>query len=215
MSSYPSRRLDPSVVGPGARSRRMRQWVAICCAAADHTTREGAAIPPIVGELAGVGRRAAVREVFATVAIAALGSSLVWMQPWKLLVRTTLDETLPPVAHTAYEGHFINRVHRTTGTARIMTLLDGRRILRLENLRTTQGPQLRVWLSDARVANGARGFRGVGRHQYVDVGALRANRGNTNYAVPDDADIDDLSSVLLWCRRFGVAFGTAQLHRIE
>jgi hypothetical protein len=74
------------------------------------------------------------------------------LQPWNLFSRTAIDETLPPGAQTAWLGQFANRIHRTSGTVRLVTLLDGRRILRIENLHTTQDPQLGVWLSDARRA---------------------------------------------------------------
>jgi hypothetical protein len=43
-----------------------------------------------------------------------------------------------------------------------------------------------------------------GRSPHIDLGPLRANRGNTNYAVPGDADTARISSVILWCNRFGV-----------
>jgi hypothetical protein len=75
-----------------------------------------------------------------------------WLGPWKLFSRTTFDETLPRGAQTVWLGQFASRIHRTSGTVRLVTLLDGRRILRIENRHTTQGPQLRVWLSDARRA---------------------------------------------------------------
>jgi hypothetical protein len=143
----------------------------------------------------------------------ALPVALRWLQPWKLFSRTTIDETLPPGAQTARLGQFTSRIHRTSGTVRLVTLLDGRRILRIENLHTTQGPQLRVWLSDARVVNDGNRFRRFGRSPHIDLGPLRANRGNTNYAVPGDADTAGISSVILWCSRFGVPFGAAQLHR--
>lgn len=44
------------------------------------------------------------------------------------------------------------------------------------------------------------------------LGRLRANRGSAGYAVPDEADTDALTSVILWCERFSVSFGAAQLH---
>ncbi len=39
-----------------------------------------------------------------------------------------------------------------------------------------------------------------------------ADHGNTNYTVPGDADAARVSNVILWCSRFGVPFGVAQLH---
>ncbi|WP_457142388.1 DM13 domain-containing protein [Mycobacterium sp. URHB0021] len=71
---------------------------------------------------------------------------------------------------------------------------------------------MRVWLSDARVLNGGTRFRRFGRSRHIDLGPLRANRGNTNYVIPGDADTAGINSVILWCNRFGVSFGAAPLH---
>jgi hypothetical protein len=177
--------------------------------------RGGAQGPPtICADRANVGcgfTRRGVREALAGVALAV---ALWWLEPWKLFIRARIDETLPPGAQTVCLGQFSSHIHRTTGTARLVTLIDGLRILRMENLHTTQGPQLCVWLSDARVGNGGNRFRRFGRSQHLDLGPLRANRGNTNYAIPRDADTAGVSSVILWCNRFGVSFGAAQLHHL-
>jgi hypothetical protein len=134
-----------------------------------------------------------------------------WLEPWKLFIRTSLDETLPHGAQTKRVGHFTSHIHQTTGTARLLTLPDGTQIMRVENLHTTQGPQLRVWLSDTRVADGGSRCRKLRRSNHIDLGPMRANRGNANYGIPADADIAGISSVNLWCARFGVSFGAAQL----
>jgi hypothetical protein len=85
-------------------------------------------------------------------------------------------------------------------------------ILRLENLHTTLGPRLRVWLSDTPVDHAGFPWRKFAHRTHIDLGRLRANRGNVDYAVPNDADTDALSSEILWCERLSVSFGAAQLH---
>ena len=153
------------------------------------------------------------RGILAAFVVVAAPMALWWLQPWKLLIRTTIDDALLPDARTVYSGQFTSHIHRTTGTARLVTLPDDQRILRIEQLHTTQGPQLRVWLSDARVVNGGRRFRRFGRSRHIDLGPLRANRGNTNYVIPGEADTAGINSVILWCNRFGVSFGAAPLRR--
>lgn len=158
------------------------------------------------------GRRFAPRLVARTaLVVVAMPVALWWLAPWKLLIRTTIDELLPPGAQTTQLGEFTSHIHRTSGAARLATLPDGSRILRLENLHATSGPQLRVWLSDARVAHGRSRFRSFGRSHHTDLGPLRANRGNANYAIPEDVDTAGVGSVILWCARFGVSFGAAEL----
>jgi Electron transfer DM13 len=148
------------------------------------------------------------------IAIVGLPVALWWLQPWKLLIRTTADERLPSGAQTTCCGEFTGHIHRTSGVARLITLGDGTQILRLENLHTTLGPRLHVWLSDTPVADARFPWRKFAQSSHIDLGRLRANRGNADYAVPNKADTDALSSVILWCERFGVSFGAAQLHPV-
>ena len=55
------------------------------------------------------------------------------------------------------EGSFISHEHATTGTVRILELPDGSRVLRIEGLDTSDGPDLKVWLSDQPVIDGVDG----------------------------------------------------------
>jgi hypothetical protein len=96
--------------------------------------------PPICADRRNVGPGFTLALV-----MVALPVALRQLQPWKLFSKTTIDETLPPGAQTAWLGQFTSRIHRTSGTVRLVTLLDGERILWIANLHTTLGPQLRVW----------------------------------------------------------------------
>jgi hypothetical protein len=66
---------------------------------------------------------------------------------------------------------------------------------------------------DARVMNDGNRFRRFGRSPHIDLGPRRANHGNTNYAVPRDPDTARISSVILWCSRFGVPEGITARYR--
>ena len=105
------------------------------------------------------------------------------------------------------EGTFISHEHPTAGTARIITLEDGSRVLRLVGLDTDNGPDLKVWLAAAPVIEGRDGWFVFDDDEYLSLGALKGNKGNQNYPIPDDADISDLTSVTIWCERFSVSFG--------
>ena len=85
-------------------------------------------------------------------------------------------------------------------------LADGRKVLRLQDLDTSDGPDLHVWITD-QPSGGRWGSYDDGR--YVKLGMLKANRGNQNYVIPADAELTGLTSVVIWCDRFNVAFGTA------
>ncbi|WP_436758186.1 DM13 domain-containing protein [Streptosporangium sp. V21-05] len=108
-------------------------------------------------------------------------------------------------------GTFVSHEHETEGRARVLELPDGSRVLRIEDLDTSDGPDLRVWLSDQPVKKGNAGWFNLDDGEHLELGELKGNRGNANYAVPAGADLGSLRSVTIWCKRFGVSFGAAAL----
>ncbi|MFC6083294.1 DM13 domain-containing protein [Sphaerisporangium aureirubrum] len=165
--------------------------------------------------------------------VLALGfaGALYLFQPWRLFTTVRVDEPVPPAAaappvagaessapatesaapEVIATGRFVSHEHATSGTARILRLADGSRVLRVEDLDTSDGPDLRVWLSDQPVKEGTAGWRVFDDGAWVELGALKGNQGNANYAIPADADLGELTSVTIWCRRFAVSFGAAAL----
>ncbi|MFC0624331.1 DM13 domain-containing protein [Kribbella deserti] len=112
---------------------------------------------------------------------------------------------------TLAKGSFITHEHDTSGTARIVQLADGSRVLRLEGLDTSDGPDLKVWLSDAAVREGKAGWHVFDDGRYENLGRLKGNKGNQNYAIPAGVDLKNFTSVSIWCDRFNVSFGAAKL----
>jgi hypothetical protein len=104
-------------------------------------------------------------------------------------------------------GTFVSQEHKTTGTARVLDQ-NGDRLLRLEGFSTSDGPDVHVWLSAAKAGGDWHSYDD-GRH--VSLGKLKATDGNQNYAIPADVDLAGLTSVVIWCDRFDVAFGSAPL----
>ena len=88
---------------------------------------------------------------------------------------------------------------------------DGSRVLRLQDLQTSNGPLLKVWLTDAPVLPGTDGWGVFDDGGCVDLGELKGNIGSSNYPLPADADLARLTSVSVWCDRFNVSFGAATL----
>jgi hypothetical protein len=173
--------------------------------------------------------------VAGVVAAVGLAIALPLFEPWRAFTSSEIDEAAPsstpapaaasPSAGTASPstgpspgspaadvvlstGEFVDAEHDTSGTARILQLADGRRFLRIEGLSSSDGPDLHLWLSDAK-SGGDWGSYDDGR--YVRLGDLKATHGNQNYAIPKDADISAMRSVVIWCDRFNVAFGTAPI----
>jgi len=91
-------------------------------------------------------------------------------------------------------------IHNAEGVAKVITLQDGNRVLRLEDLRATNGPDLYVYLATEK-----------GASDFVDLGRLKGNIGNQNYNIPQGTDLTKYNTVLIWCKTFSVLFGNAKL----
>ena len=137
-----------------------------------------------------------------------------WTEPWKLLARTTFHEAAPEGARTVAMGKFIGHVHHAAGTARLVVLPNNKHLLRVEGLRTVQGPRVHVWLIYRRINHATASHHAVKSVAHVDLGPMRANRGDANYLLPDDTRITGAKTAILWCARFRVVFGFAPLDAV-
>ena len=151
------------------------------------------------------------RGILAAAAVALLAAGVVaaaLFQPWRLWTVRTASDPAPAIAGAPLaSGELGSLAHGTTGTAVLARATDGTVVLHLRDLATSDGPDLRVWLSTA----GPSAARSADDATYLDLGPLRANRGSLTYALPADADPGEYRSVVIWCRRFSVAFGAAGL----
>ncbi|TIC80621.1 hypothetical protein E8D34_18345 [Nocardioides sp. GY 10113] len=120
-----------------------------------------------------------------------------------------------PVRVELARGAFIDAEHGTSGTAVVYRRGDGTRYLRLEDLDTSNGPDLHVWITDQPSGGGCGGCLGswdiYDDGDYVRLGELKGNQGSQNYEIPAGADLSGLTSVVIWCDQFNVAFGTADV----
>lgn len=113
-----------------------------------------------------------------------------------------------PVALVTGEVVGADAFHQGSGTATIYELDDGSRILRLEDLDVTNGPDLHVLLSPIADPEDRDEVTAQG---YIDLGQLKGNRGSQNYDIPADFVIGDELSVVIYCVPFHVIFSTATL----
>jgi hypothetical protein len=51
----------------------------------------------------------------------------------------------------------------------------------------------------------------VKRAAFVDLGTIKGNIGDQNYALGSDLDLSKYRTVSIWCKRFAVNFGAAPL----
>lgn len=113
-----------------------------------------------------------------------------------------------PVVLSAGVFRDADSVHKGSGNAGLYRLADGSHVLRLENLDVTNGPDLHVFLVRH---PGPATSSDVTKGNYVDLGALKGNIGNQNYALAAGTDLTGIASVVVWCKAFGVLFSTAPL----
>ncbi|MBC7270261.1 MAG: DM13 domain-containing protein [Streptomyces sp.] len=123
------------------------------------------------------------------------------------------EPTEPAGPVVVASGELISHEHATSGTVKLLRLTDGSHVVRLEDLDTSNGPDLRVWLTDAPVKEGVDGWRVFDDGKYESLGKLKGNKGSQNYPLPAGVDPADFSSVSIWCDRFDVSFGAAELAR--
>jgi len=100
-------------------------------------------------------------------------------------------------------GNFVDAgdgFHKAEGIAKVINLADGRTFLRLENLKTTNGPDLYVYLSVGKDAL-----------DIVNLGRLKGNIGNQNYEIPAGTDLSKYNTALIWCKAFSTLFGSSKL----
>ena len=98
--------------------------------------------------------------------------------------------------------------HNGEGSATVYELPDGSHVLRFEDFRVTNGPDLRVLLATHPDPQGRNEVQGPG---YVELGKLKGNIGNQNYPLPEGLSPDDYGSVVIYCKPFHVVFSVAPL----
>jgi Electron transfer DM13 len=121
---------------------------------------------------------------------------------------TTINENISsPIIqqpiNNSLTGTFIgigDGFHKVEGLAKVIRLGGGAEILRLEDFKATNGPDLYVYLSEDKSDS-----------DFVNVGRLKGNVGNQNYEIPEGTDLSKYNTVLIWCRAFSFLFGSAQL----
>src|SRR5919205_1525737 len=131
-----------------------------------------------------------------------VGTSLETINKQQQQQRT--NTTTTNAASTAIKtGSFIGAgdgFHNAEGLAKVIQLEGGRIILRLENFKSTNGPNVHLYLAADKAAS-----------NFIDLGRLKANNGNQNYNIPAGTDLNKYNLALIWCKDFSVLFGSAQL----
>jgi hypothetical protein len=154
-----------------------------------------------------------VLGAYVAVAVAAgayLGSSLVFDDVVREQVAVAVAAPAsaprgdqPPRNIRLRAGRFEAVGHPARGAATLIRLAEGGRVLTLTNFEVDNGPDLRLYL----VAGPARSEGEV--DDFVDLGALKGNRGDQQYEIPRGVDLGRYTTPVVWCRAFSVLFARA------
>lgn len=130
-------------------------------------------------------------------------------RPEALFVNRSVSETAIAASssRSLSSGTFTGISHQTTGKAEILDA-DGKKVLRLSEFSTSNGPDVHVYL-----VKGAGGSNSdaINKGNFVDLGVIKGNIGDQNYVLPSGVDVSQINGVSIWCKRFAVNFGAADL----
>ena len=149
--------------------------------------------------------------LFALVAVVLVAVGYAF-RPDRLLINRTVNDSLPADFATGTQtlaaGIFHTVLHPTEGDASIYRSPDGTRILRLTDFKTTNGPDVHIYM----VATDNPNDNASVRHAaFVDLGVMKGNVGDQNYTLGANVDLSKYHSVVVWCKRFSFNFGYAPL----
>ena len=100
-------------------------------------------------------------------------------------------------------GKFIgvnDGIHNVEGVVKVIALDDGTSVLRLENFKATNGPDLYVYLATDKSTS-----------DIVNLGRLKGNIGNQNYAYRPKLTLQSTTLLLFGVKPFLYCLGSAQL----
>lgn len=111
-----------------------------------------------------------------------------------------MKDDMPLSPELVAQGSFKPRAHEVKGKALLIDS-DGKKTLRFEDFETINGPSLYIYLASD-----------LGNDDFIDLGPIKATKGNVNYEIPEGTDTGKYNKVLVWCRPFRVLFSYAELN---
>ncbi len=135
-------------------------------------------------------------------------------RPEKLWIDEKVNEPAPFVStldpQPLYTGRLEGKAHQTSGRATIYKSPDGKQYLRLTDFTTSNGPDVHVLLARSNDPGLQREIV-KGDLDSVELGSLKGNQGDQNYALPIGTDLTKYSAVVIYCERFHAIFGLTSL----
>lgn len=112
-----------------------------------------------------------------------------------------VNDMFDPTGATVLKSGMFEGVggHAVTGTAVIYSKNNSLRLV-LDPFMSQNGPDLRVYVS-----------KNAGASSFLNLGLLKSVNGKQSYSIPGNPNLTDYTYVLVWCQKFSVSFGSAEL----
>jgi len=160
-----------------------------------------------------------MKRILIVLGIIALAALWYAFRPERLFTSTQVNESFPAATPASTpgmakqpvllaRGNFHNGAHETKGIAAVYELPDGKRVLRFSEFETSNGPDVNIYVVAAEDAMDSDTVKNAG---FISLGGIKGTKGDQNYDLPADLDLGKYRAVTVWCKRFGVNFGTAPL----
>jgi hypothetical protein len=109
--------------------------------------------------------------------------------------------TPPPDATLLLQGTFISaNSYTTTGNVKVYEDKNKKRTLVFENFKTNNGPDLKIYMAEDNVIT-----------NFIQITDKVNTNGSYSLPIPDNVDLKKQKTVVIWCKAFSRAFGTASL----
>ncbi|MBT3990991.1 MAG: DM13 domain-containing protein [Rhodospirillaceae bacterium] len=134
-----------------------------------------------------------------------------WYLASPLWIDRVVSEQVPDSGQfTALKtGTFKNAdgAHHGQGTATITETRAGQKKVSFTGFEVTNGPDLKVYAVES---SNITDSNSVLQSRRLNLGTLKGNIGNQNYALPADLDFT-VGAIVIWCEQFSVLFSAATL----
>ncbi|MEQ1624689.1 MAG: DM13 domain-containing protein [Sediminibacterium sp.] len=111
-----------------------------------------------------------------------------------------LMESIDSLTRTSMKGNFMNGPFGTVSGNAFISVINNEKKLILENLASSNGPDLHVYLS-----------KEIQPINFIDLGKLKSVNGTQVYSIDNNVNLKDFKFALVHCQQFNHLFGSANI----
>jgi hypothetical protein len=111
-----------------------------------------------------------------------------------------LMESIDSLPMITMKGNFINGPFGSVSGKAFITISNNQKSLVLENLTSSNGPDLHVYIS-----------KEIEPINFIDLGKLKSINGTQVYSINNNVNVQDFKYALVHCQQFNHLFGSANI----